>query len=103
VHVTAGQVFQPFVAVKPSTALLSTSQGQIAVAGAWMVMARVDTSTGLGTRPSPGKDMLTSVSVAPHLLYQERVKGLVTMQVVIATAPNPSSRMVRLKFLSGIV
>jgi hypothetical protein len=84
---------------------ISVDLGEIAtgIIPSWMVMARVDSSQGLGTRSSPGKDILTSVSVAPHLLYHERVQGLVTLQVAIATAPNPSSMMDKLNLLSGIV
>ena len=64
-------------------------------------MARVEISTGLGTWSSPGKDISTSSADAPHLLYHGRDKGLDMMVAAIATAPNPSSIIVELYFISA--
>jgi len=66
-------------------------------------MARVDSSTGSGTNSSPGKVIFTSSALAPHLLYQGRIRGLVTMLPAIAIAPNTSSMMLGLNRVFAIV
>jgi hypothetical protein len=63
----------------------------------------ISISTGLGTNSSPGKVISTSAAGAPHLLYHDRIKGLVTRLAAIAAAPNPSSIMVGLNLLFDIV
>jgi hypothetical protein len=84
---------------------ISVDLGEIAtgIIPSWMVMARVDSSQGLGTRSSPGKDILTSVSVVPHLQYHGLSTGLNTKLPAITAAPKPSSMMDKLNLLSGIV
>jgi hypothetical protein len=64
--------------------------GEIAtgIIPSWMVMARVDSSQGLGTRSSPGKDLFTSASVAPHLQCHGLSTGLNKKLPALTSCPQ---------------
>jgi hypothetical protein len=66
---------QSYVYAPPRPLPICTSQGQTALGGASIVIARVANMSGFGIRSSPGISRLTSSGVAPQVTHQSRSRS----------------------------